>query len=231
MAKRKSTKKKSTKKKSTKKKTAKKSISQTKLEDDDANDSDIAKRFEIKRPKMIAFLEAFQIACTCRRASKLSGTSGVSHCKWMKSDGEEFENYRAAFHFLQGAVNRSIEDEIFRRAVKGIRKPIFHKGKQVAVVKEFSDVLLIFLAKASMPHKYRDNTIGLPTEQTNSKNFFDEARENMVQDDNYLDYLRSKTFATYRNTGNLGSNDKQGKLAVGRTSGNGRSSGNGNGKA
>ena len=51
----------------------------------------------------------------------------------------------------------SLEAEAIRRAVRGTEKPVFHQGEQVATVREYSDVLLIFLMKAADPAKYREN--------------------------------------------------------------------------
>jgi hypothetical protein len=67
------------------------------------------------------------------------------------------ESFAAAW---ETAIEESVdllEIEARRRAVKGTDKPIFHRGKQVASVKEYSDTLLIFLLKANRPEKYRDN--------------------------------------------------------------------------
>ncbi|MGB8273643.1 MAG: terminase, partial [Alphaproteobacteria bacterium] len=49
-----------------------------------------------------------------------------------------------------------LEDEARRRAVDGVRKPVYQGGKRVGYVQEYSDVLLIFLLKARRPDKYRD---------------------------------------------------------------------------
>lgn len=53
--------------------------------------------------------------------------------------------------------NEAIESEIYRRAVLGNEKPLTHLGMLTGdSVKEYSDNLLMFLAKARMPTKYRD---------------------------------------------------------------------------
>jgi hypothetical protein len=52
------------------------------------------------------------------------------------------------------AVER-MEDEARRRAVEGTLKPVFQGGAMVGKVREYSDVLLIFLLKAHDP-KYRE---------------------------------------------------------------------------
>jgi hypothetical protein len=54
-------------------------------------------------------------------------------------------------------ANEAIEQEIWRRAVTGVDKPLSNKGVLTGdTIKEWSDNLLMFLAKARMPAKYRD---------------------------------------------------------------------------
>lgn len=54
-------------------------------------------------------------------------------------------------------ANETIEREIYRRAVVGVDKPLANKGMLTGdSIKEWSDNLLMFLAKARMPQKYRD---------------------------------------------------------------------------
>lgn len=48
------------------------------------------------------------------------------------------------------------EGEIYRRAVRGVVKRVFYKGMEIDRVREYSDTLLIFMAKAHRPEKYRD---------------------------------------------------------------------------
>lgn len=50
-----------------------------------------------------------------------------------------------------------LEREAWRRAVKGVDKPVYQKGAKVGTVREFSDPLLIQLLKANKPDKYREN--------------------------------------------------------------------------
>lgn len=54
-------------------------------------------------------------------------------------------------------ANETIEREIYRRAVVGVDKPLSNKGLLTGHnIKEYSDNLLMFIAKARMPQKYRD---------------------------------------------------------------------------
>ncbi len=50
----------------------------------------------------------------------------------------------------------ALEDEAVRRAHEGVLKPVFHGGKKVGEIREYSDTLLMFSLKARRPEKYRE---------------------------------------------------------------------------
>jgi hypothetical protein len=50
-----------------------------------------------------------------------------------------------------------LEREAWRRAVKGLDKPVFQQGRRVGTVREYSDALLVQLLKANRPEKFREN--------------------------------------------------------------------------
>jgi len=70
-----------------------------------------------------------------------------------KSDAQ----FAAAFREAQQRGIDVLEDEARRRAYAGTFKPVFHKGRKVGLVREYSDTLMIFLLKGARPEKYRDN--------------------------------------------------------------------------
>ena len=49
-----------------------------------------------------------------------------------------------------------VRDEVFRRAVSGIKRPVFHQGEMVAKVKHYDNRLLWSLLKAHEPETYGD---------------------------------------------------------------------------
>ncbi len=49
-----------------------------------------------------------------------------------------------------------IAEEIRRRAIEGVERPVFHRGKEIGSIREYSDRLLLELAKAHIP-EYRPN--------------------------------------------------------------------------
>lgn len=46
--------------------------------------------------------------------------------------------------------------EMYRRAVTGTEKPVFYLGNECGCIREYSDTLAIFLAKAHRPEVYRE---------------------------------------------------------------------------
>jgi hypothetical protein len=76
-----------------------------------------------------------------------------SHYRWM----EESPSYREAFEVARDDAADLLEAEARRRAVEGVEKPTgWHQGKPGGYVREYSDLLLIFLLKGVRPEKYRD---------------------------------------------------------------------------
>jgi hypothetical protein len=79
----------------------------------------------------------------------------------IRDDDSQFE---AAWNDAIDEGIEAMEAEAMRRAVEGVDKPVFYQGDEVAVLREYSDTLLIFLLKAHRPDKYRENKIDLTTD-------------------------------------------------------------------
>jgi hypothetical protein len=82
--------------------------------------------------------------------------AGVKHqhyLYWFATDPA----FTEAFARAERLCTHLIEDEILRRGLEGIDKPVFWQGQQVATVKDYDTTLLIFAAKGAMPEKYRDH--------------------------------------------------------------------------
>ncbi|MCK8514882.1 hypothetical protein M0534_00860 [Methylonatrum kenyense] len=52
-----------------------------------------------------------------------------------------------------------IEQEMIRRGLTGIEKGIYYQGERVATEREYSDKLLLALAKSNMPHRYAERSV------------------------------------------------------------------------
>jgi hypothetical protein len=72
---------------------------------------------------------------------------------------------------------RILEDEACRRAMEGVETPVFYQGKEVGVVRKYSDTLLMALLKAHRPEKYADK---YRIEQDHDGNF-GEAMSRIIQ--------------------------------------------------
>lgn len=102
--------------------------------------------------KKTAFLAAFAEVGNITRAAEIAKVSRQAHYEWMKEDPD----YPAMFRDADQQACDRLEQEARRRAVEGTNKPVFHKGEQCGVIREYSDTLLIFLLKGALPEKYKD---------------------------------------------------------------------------
>lgn len=64
--------------------------------------------------------------------------------------------FAAAWDAAYEAGSDVLEDEVRRRAIEGVEKGIYHAGKRIAVERQYSDTMLIFMLKARRPEKYRE---------------------------------------------------------------------------
>ena len=109
-------------------------------------------REELSNPRQLAFLSAYAIIGNVTDAAKCTGMSPGSVYNW--TGDEVFDKYyeladRAHSHYLQSGAQR--------RAVEGIKEPIYYQGEKVGEKTKYSDNLLMFLMKGKEPERYRDN--------------------------------------------------------------------------
>lgn len=62
---------------------------------------------------------------------------------------------QASADAMAEAVDRA-EAEVYRRAFRGIDRPVYYGGKQIGIVKDYSDSLAALYLKAHRPQIYRD---------------------------------------------------------------------------
>ena len=114
------------------------------------------------------FLEQLETRGAISAAAKAAGVSKQAAYKAAKRDPEFKDAWDEAIETACDAM----ELEARRRAVDGTDRPVFHAGKVVGHVREYSDQLLIFLLRAHRPQKYRERN-GLvqfdPTRCTNEQ--------------------------------------------------------------
>ena len=80
---------------------------------------------------------------------RISRTAAYDH---KKND----EDFSAAWdEAIEQGVDLA-EEELYRRAVKGVKKPVYQGGKRVGYIREYSDSALALLLKTKRP-QYRDS--------------------------------------------------------------------------
>jgi hypothetical protein len=100
------------------------------------------------------FLEHYaRVGSVCAAAS-LAKIDVGNHYSWLKHTPGYPERFQEAH---QKAIE-VLENEARRRAVEGVKEPVFYKGQVVGEIQRYSDVLLMFLLKGVAPAKYRENS-------------------------------------------------------------------------
>lgn len=98
------------------------------------------------------FIQALAGGATVTQAAAQAGISRQHVYRYRGQDAEFDEAWQEVYEH----GTERLEAEAFRRAVKGTQKPIYHLGKRVGSVREYSDSLLMFLLKARKPDMYRE---------------------------------------------------------------------------
>ncbi len=141
--------------------------------------------------KQHAFLKAYVIAGgEVARACRLAKVNRTTYYDWLRSGDEKF---LADFELAKKRACQKVEDEIIRRAVKGVKKPVYQGGQLVGYVRDYSDTLLIFLAKAVMPEKYRERIDQQPLNI--QLNVGQSVNGILESEPGYIDYCEQKRIA------------------------------------
>jgi hypothetical protein len=99
-----------------------------------------------------AFLNTLAGGATVEDAARAAATSKTTVYQWRAAEPAFAKDWAVSYQI----GGDTLEAEAQRRAVEGTLKPIFHQGKVVGHVREYSDTLLIFLLKARNPQKFCD---------------------------------------------------------------------------
>ncbi len=116
------------------------------------------KKGDIRTAKEIQddFLEQYEALGNITLACKKAKVPRRTFYNWMDDKNESNAAFIEAFETSNKIAIGTLEAELHRRAVTGVRKGIFYKGKKVATELQLSDTLLMFLLKAKAPEKYKD---------------------------------------------------------------------------
>ncbi len=104
------------------------------------------------------FLWALSRCGNARQAMKASGTEASIVYRARKINTPFREMWEAILDFRLQARQDDIEDAMFTRAITGVKKGVWYKGRLMGHEKVYSDGLLTTMAKAEMPEKYRERT-------------------------------------------------------------------------
>lgn len=108
---------------------------------------------DTKKERQAAFLRAYARTGVVSRAAKAAKVPRSTYYAWYEQDAD----FRAAVKEAKAAAVEAMEYEAWRRAVKGVRRPHYYRGQVAGYIREYSDVLLMFLLKANDPEKYKEH--------------------------------------------------------------------------
>lgn len=113
----------------------------------------MSNRTKMTPEKEEEFLRVVSETANISRAALMIGISR-QHLYLLRDEDPEFsKRWDQAVEIGTDAL----EDEATRRAVEGWDEPVFYQGEQCALVRKYSDTLLIVQLKARRPQKYREN--------------------------------------------------------------------------
>jgi len=113
----------------------------------------MANRTKTTPTKKASFLAALRR--TAGNVTAAAKTTGVGRVAWYAARAKD-PDFAADWDEVVEEGTEDLEQEAYRRACRGTRKPTYQGGKMVGYVREYSDTLMIFLLKARRPEKYRD---------------------------------------------------------------------------
>lgn len=85
---------------------------------------------------------------------------GYSHAYSLYNRRKEDPDFAAEWDLALETAASNLEEEAQRRAVEGVKKPVYYRGEVVGHTLEYSDGLLMFLLRGLRPNVYRENSRG-----------------------------------------------------------------------
>jgi transposase len=149
------------------------------------------------------FLAAYQQTLRIKEAAEAAGVDRSCHYQWMQADN----GYRDAFASAHESGVETVEAEVRRRAVDGVRRKLFHAGSPVldaetgeqAVEVEYSDRLLLALLKRHSP-AWADASQITGTLAVEHSGQLQAIAGQIHADPDYVEYLRRRACETLDHT-------------------------------
>jgi hypothetical protein len=103
------------------------------------------------RKRAEIFLVQLAEGMSVRKARVIAGLGRSTVYEWKRDHAAFAQAWTDAL--IEGV--EAVEDECHRRAVHGVDRPVYHGGKLVGHVTEYSDALLVMLLRGRAPEKYK----------------------------------------------------------------------------
>ena len=103
----------------------------------------------------------------CGNKTQAARLSQVHHATVYSANWKADEAFQAGLGVAEECAAELIEAEAFQRAVDGVEKPTgWYKGVAGGMIREYSDILAIFLSKGLRPERYQER-VGGPCDRRN----------------------------------------------------------------
>ena len=96
------------------------------------------------------FLRHFAVTGNISRACRASEIPRRTLYHWLESD----EDFRGLYNDVLQDAHDALEGEARRRAVDGVLKSVYYRGKKVGAIRKYSDGLLIRLLRMRRPEVF-----------------------------------------------------------------------------
>jgi hypothetical protein len=114
-------------------------------------------RVRIRKEARELFLEQLRKHGNVTRAAEAIGRKRDTLYIYREAHPDFFQQW----HHAVEAFNDGLESEAMRRAVSGVKRPVYQGGKQVGEVTEYSDSILLFmLDRRRYPQKSKHELTG-----------------------------------------------------------------------
>jgi hypothetical protein len=115
----------------------------------------------VSNKKKKIFLKCLAETAKVGYSAQMAGFANATYLRTLYNKDPEFrKEWDAA---LESGMD-AISDEAVRRAVDGVREPVFYQGEVVGYKINYSDGLLMFLLKGGRPHIYKDSAVNIHNE-------------------------------------------------------------------